>query len=63
MTRRRRAGDRRNGDDRREVERRALLYASVGVAVERRRAERRVNVYRRSGWDRRGLVERRTRNT
>ena len=55
--------DRRSGDERREVERRALIYAFVGVAVERRRVERRVNVYRRSGWDRRGLVERRSRHT
>jgi hypothetical protein len=63
MTRRRMPRDRRCGDDRREVERRALAYASVGVAVERRRVERRVNVYRRSGWDRRGILERRARRT
>jgi len=63
MTRRRMPRDRRSADDRREVERRAVVYASVGVAVERRRAERRVNVYRRSGWDRRGILERRARRT
>ena len=55
--------DRRSGDERREVERRALISAFVGVAVERRRVERRVNAYRRSGWDRRGLLERRSRHT
>ena len=62
MTRRRIPSDRRSGDERREIERRALIYAFVGVAVERRRVERRVNVYRRSGWDRRGLLERRARH-
>jgi len=60
MTRRRMSRDRRNGPDRREVERRAT-YAPVGVAVERRLVERREQVYRRSGWDRRGMVERRRR--
>ena len=63
MTRRRMPRDRRSADDRREVERRAVVYVWVGVAVERRRAERRVNVYRRSGWDRRGILERRARRT
>lgn len=63
MTRRRMSRDRRNGPDRREVERRAITYASVGVAVERRRVERREQVYRRSGWDRRVMVERRRRVT
>ena len=60
MTRRRMSRDRRNGPDRREVERRAI-YAPVGVAVERRLVERREQVYRRSGWDRRAMVERRRR--
>jgi hypothetical protein len=60
MTRRRMSRDRRNGPDRREVERRAS-YAPVGVAVERRLVERREQVYRRSGWDRRAMVERRRR--
>ena len=61
MTRRRMVRDRRNGPDRREVERRATTYASAGVAVERRLVERREQVYRRSGWDRRAMVERRRR--
>ena len=61
MTRRRMVRERRNGPDRREVERRATTYASAGVAVERRLVERREQVYRRSGWDRRGMVERRRR--
>ena len=63
MTRRRMLRDRRNGPDRREVERRATTYASAGVAVERRLVERREQVYRRSGWDRRAMVERRRRAT
>ena len=63
MTRRRMLLDRRNDPDRREVERRATTYASVGVAVERRAVERRERVYRRSGWDRRAMLERRRRAT
>jgi hypothetical protein len=63
MSRRRMLRDRRNGPDRREVERRAPTYASAGVAVERRLVERRERVYRRSGWDRRAMVERRRRAT
>ena len=61
MTRRRMVRERRNGPDRRELERRAATYASAGVAVERRLVERREQVYRRSGWDRRAMVERRRR--
>ena len=63
MSRRRMVRDRRNGPDRREVERRATTYASAGVAVERRLVERREQVYRRNGWDRRARVERRRRAT
>jgi len=63
MSRRRMVRDRRNGPDRREVERRATTYASAGVAVERRLVERREPVYRRNGWDRRAMVERRRRAT
>ena len=63
MTRRRMSRDRRNGPDRREVERRATAYAPVGVAVERRLVERRVERYRRGGWDRRAMLERRRRMT
>jgi len=61
MTRRRMVRERRNGPDRREIERRATTYASAGVAVERRLVERREQVYRRSGWDRRTMLERRRR--
>jgi len=61
MTRRRMPRDRRSGDDRRDVERRAIGWAPL--PVERRQAERRAQVSRRSGWNRRGTVERRRRTT
>jgi hypothetical protein len=60
MTRRRMPQDRRNGDDRRGLERR-IDYATV--AAERRTAERRVDLQRRSRWDRRRSLERRHRAT
>ena len=61
MTRRRMPRDRRNGDDRRDVERRAIAWTAL--PVERRLVERRAQLYRRSGWERRGIVERRRRAT
>jgi hypothetical protein len=61
MTRRRMVRDRRTGPERREVERRAVVWAPP--PTERRVTDRREAVYRRSGWDRRAMVERRRRVT
>jgi LSD1 subclass zinc finger protein len=59
MARRRIPRDRRTSDERRTVERRALGWAAL--PVERRLTERRAIALRRSGWERRGMVERRRR--
>jgi hypothetical protein len=59
MTRRRVMSDRRTRTDRRDVERRAIGWGPL--PAERRLSERRMAVYRRSGSDRRGVVERRRR--
>ena len=61
MSRRRMTRDRRNGHERREVERRAIAWAPL--PVERRLAERRAELSRRGGWDRRLVTERRRRAT
>jgi hypothetical protein len=61
MTRRRRPQDRRNDADRRGLERRTPGYATV--SPERRSAERRLDLQRRSRWDRRRSLERRHRAT
>jgi len=61
MSRRRITRDRRNGHERREVDRRAIAWGPL--PVERRLAERRVEVSRRSAWDRRVVTERRRRAT
>ena len=61
MTRRRTSQDRRSRDERREVERRMIAWAPL--PAERRKLERREEAYRRSGWHRRAMVERRRRAT
>jgi uncharacterized protein YbaR (Trm112 family) len=61
MTRRRVVRDRRNSAERRDAERRVIGWGPL--PAERRLSERRMTVYRRSGWDRRGIVERRRRAT
>jgi len=59
MTRRRMSQDRRSEDDRRNGERRVIAWAPL--PAERRKVVRRVQGERRSGPDRRAVVERRLR--
>ena len=61
MTRRRMLRDRRSDHERRNGDRRVIAWAPL--PAERRLVERRVLVYRRGGWDRRAIVERRQRTT
>jgi hypothetical protein len=60
MARRRMPRDRRNGHERRDLDRRS---AAVAVPCERRQADRRITAGRRSTWDRRLVSERRRRVT